>query len=118
MKKYAFLTVLTLLTACASAPTARGPDAALNTLVEEYFDVQLELSPLNATAIGDTRYDDKLDETTSPGFREKELGIQRAFLDRARRIDATKLSPSARITWEIFVGERELALAGQRFRKS
>src|SRR5688572_32451095 len=80
MKKYAFLTVLTLLTACASAPTARGPDAALNTLVEEYFDVQLELSPLNATAIGDTRYDDKLDETTSPGFREKELGIQRAFL--------------------------------------
>ena len=115
MKKYAFLTVLTLLTACASAPTARGPDAALNTLVEEYFDVQLELSPLNATAIGDTRYDDKLDETTSPGFREKELGIQRAFLDRARRIDATKLSPSARITWEIFVGERELALAGQKF---
>ena len=115
MRKYAFLTVLTLLTACASAPTARGPDAALNTLVEEYFDVQLELSPLNATAIGDTRYDDKLDETTSPGFREKELGIQRAFLDRARRIDATKLSPSARITWEIFVGERELALAGQKF---
>ncbi|MDF3019751.1 MAG: hypothetical protein K0Q92_1054 [Steroidobacteraceae bacterium] len=115
MKKYAFLTVLTLLTACASAPSARGPDAALNALVEEYFDVQLELSPLNATAIGDTRYDDKLDETTSPGFREKELGIQRAFLDRARRIDATKLSPSARITWEIFVGERELALAGQKF---
>jgi uncharacterized protein (DUF885 family) len=106
--------VAALLSACVSLP-ARNSDSALNALVEEYFESQLELSPLNATAIGDTRYDDRLDETTSPGFREKVLGIQRAFLDRARRIDAASLSPSSRITWEIFVGERELALEGQRF---
>ena len=93
----------------------RVADAELNSLVEEYFDSQLELSPMNATAIGDSRYDDRLDETTSPGFREKALGIQRAFLDRARRIDAARLSASARITYDIFVGERELALAGQKF---
>ncbi len=109
------LGVAALVSACASLPSTRSADATLNALVEEYFDRQLELSPLNATAIGDTRYDDRLDETTSPGFREKALGIQRAFLDRARRIDAAGLSPSSRITWEIFVGERELALEGQKF---
>jgi uncharacterized protein (DUF885 family) len=119
MKKFPLLVsaplVATLLAACAAGPSTRGGDAALNALVEEYFDSQLELSPMNATAIGDSRYDDQLDQTTTPGYREKALGIQRAFLDRARRIDGTGLTQSARITWEIFVGERELALAGQRF---
>jgi uncharacterized protein (DUF885 family) len=87
----------------------------LNSLVEEYFERQLELSPMNATAIGDPRYDDRLDDSTSPGFREKALGLERAFLDRARLIDATKLTPAARITYDIFVGEREQTLEGQKF---
>jgi uncharacterized protein (DUF885 family) len=103
------------LTSCATSPSMRGADRALDAMVEEYFDSQLELSPMNATAIGESRYDHRLDETTSPGFREKALGIQRAFLDRARRIDAAQLSASARITYDIFVGERELALAGEKF---
>jgi uncharacterized protein (DUF885 family) len=115
MKRLAILISSAALTACAAAPSQRGADADLNTLVEEYFDSQLELSPMNATAIGEYRYDDRLDESTSPGFREKEFGIQRAFLDRARRVDATRLPPSARITWEIFTAERELTLAGQKF---
>jgi uncharacterized protein (DUF885 family) len=93
----------------------RDSDRALNALVEEYFDSQLELSPMNATAIGDSRYDDRLDESTSPGFREKVTGIQRAYLDRARGLDPAGLSPSARITYEIFVSEREQALEGQKF---
>jgi uncharacterized protein (DUF885 family) len=104
-----------VLSACAAAPAPRSADAALDALVEEYFESQLELAPMNATAIGDSRYDDRLDETTSPGFREKALGLQRAFLDRARGIDAARLSSSARITYDIFISEREHSLAGQKF---
>ncbi|HWN46162.1 MAG TPA: DUF885 domain-containing protein, partial [Steroidobacteraceae bacterium] len=37
------------------------------------------------------------------------------FLDRARGIDAAKLSPASRITYDIFVSEREQALEGQKF---
>ena len=87
----------------------------MNKLVEEYFERELELSPMNATAIGDPRYDDRLDDSTSPGFREKALGLERAFLDRARLIDARKLTPAARITYDIFVSEREQTLEGQKF---
>jgi len=104
-----------MLAACSTSPPPRTPDAALFSLVEEYFERQLELSPMNATAIGDSRYDDRLDESTSPGFREKAFGIERAFLDRAHGIDAAKLSPASRITYDIFVSEREQALAGQKF---
>ena len=71
MKNYAVLLAAATVAACAAVPESRDSDAALNALVEEYFDSQLALSPMNATAIGDSRYDDQLDETTSPGFREK-----------------------------------------------
>jgi uncharacterized protein (DUF885 family) len=104
-----------MLAACSTSPPPRSPDAALNALVEEYFDRQLELLPMNATAIGDSRYDDRLDDSTSLGFREKVFGIERAFLDRARRIDSARLSPAARISYDIFVSERELLLEGQKF---
>ncbi len=87
----------------------------LNDLVEEYFERQLEMSPMSATAIGDSRYDDRLDENTSPGFRERQLAMDQAFLERVRRIDASGLSPTARITYDIFVSERELALEGRKY---
>ncbi|MEO8019059.1 MAG: DUF885 domain-containing protein [Pseudomonadota bacterium] len=115
MKNSVVLVAATLLSACAVPAQHRSPDSALNALVEEYFERQLELSPMNATSIGDPRYDDRLDDSTSPGFREKSLGIEQAFLDRARLLDAAALTPSARITFDIFVGEREQALAGQKF---
>ncbi|HTU64684.1 MAG TPA: DUF885 domain-containing protein [Steroidobacteraceae bacterium] len=115
MKKFAVLLGVAALSACATVPPKSSADAALNSLVEEYFEKQLELSPLNATAIGDTRYDDRLDETTSPGFREKTLAVERAFLDRAHAIDAARLSTESRLTWDIFTSERELALQGARF---
>jgi len=117
MKQPAVLLVVAAgLAACASAPPST-PDAALNSLVEEYFEKQLELSPMGATAIGDSRYDDRLDESTSPGFRESQLAVERAFLDRVRSIDATGLSPGSRVTYEIFVAERVQSLAGQPFRE-
>jgi uncharacterized protein (DUF885 family) len=115
MKRLSTLLATAALSACASGPQSGSPDATLNALVEEYFDRQLELSPMSATAIGDYRFDDRLDESTSPGFREKSLGIERAYLDRVRAIDATRLSANARITSEIFISEREHALAGQPF---
>src|SRR6187551_2384951 len=115
MKNFSTLLAAVALSACTAGPDVKSPDAALHALVEEYFDRQLELSPMSATAIGDTRFDDRLDESTSPGFREKSLGIERAYLDRAQAIDAPRLSASSRLTLEIFVSEREQALAGQPF---
>jgi len=117
--KYLLISLLVsgavLVVACTVKPATKSPDAVLDALVEEYFETQLELSPMNATAIGDPRYDDRLDETTSPGFREKTLAVERAFLDRAHLVDAARLTPRARLTYDIFTSERETALEGSRF---
>ena len=114
MKKL-FLLAAAVLGACAAPPATRTPESALNALVEEYFDRQLELLPMAATSIGDSRYDDRLDETTSPGFRERQHALDQAFLERVRRIDPSVLPPTARITYDIFVSEREIALEGLKY---
>jgi uncharacterized protein (DUF885 family) len=111
---YLVMLAVALLAACATSPSA-SPETMLNDLVEEYFERQLEMTPMSATAIGDSRYDDRLDENTSPGFRERQIAMDQAFLERARRIDASALPPTARITYDIFVSERELALEGRKY---
>src|SRR4051812_43002521 len=72
MKKPVVLLAAALFGGCAAAPQPQTPESALNALVEEYFERQLELSPMSATAIGDTRFDDRLDETTSPDYRARQ----------------------------------------------
>ena len=115
--KFPALLAAALLGACAASPPPQAalPEELVNKLVEEYFDKQLELSPMSATSIGDSRYDDRLDETTSAGFRERQIAVDQAFLERARRIDPAGLPPTARITYDIFVSERELALEGRKY---
>jgi uncharacterized protein (DUF885 family) len=120
MKNPALLLVAVLLGACAASPPPSPPEVVLpeervNRLVEEYFDKQLEMSPMAATSIGDSRYDDRLDESTSPGFRERQIALEQSYLERVRRIDPAGLPPTARITYDIFVSERELALEGRKF---
>ncbi|HEU4778933.1 MAG TPA: DUF885 domain-containing protein [Steroidobacteraceae bacterium] len=114
MKNPALLLSAALVCGCATSlpPSA---NSSLNSLVEEYFERALELSPMAATAIGDSRYDDRLDETTAPGFRARQAALDQAYLERVRKIDATGLSPTARITYDIFVSERELALEGRQY---
>jgi len=113
--KYPVLLAAALLGACTASPPPRAPETTLDDLVEEFFDRQLEMSPMAATAIGDSRYDDRLDESTSAGFRERQIAMDQAFLERARRIDPAALSPTARITYDIFVSERELSLEGGKY---
>jgi hypothetical protein len=59
MKKPLVMLAAAMLAACASYAPQTSPDAALDALVEDYFEQQLQLSPMNATAIGDSRYDDR-----------------------------------------------------------
>ena len=50
MKAPFVMVAAVLLAGCGSSPQRQDPGAALDALVEEYFDLQLELSPMTATA--------------------------------------------------------------------
>lgn len=112
-----------LLAGCAATPVAptapattrAAADAALTAVVEAYFESVLQLYPTFATYIGDERYNDRLEQAMTPEFLAQSRALETDYLARVRALDADALSPAARVTRDIFVSERELALEQLRF---
>jgi uncharacterized protein (DUF885 family) len=100
----------------AGADDARAtPAAALQQLVEAYWQARLELNPLLATSLGDSRWNHVLPIAISPEHRARSLATERRFLEQARAIRPEQLQGQDRLTWEIFVRGREQAIEGFRY---
>ncbi len=107
-----------LLTACLCAAGAAGAaalpeaaagsgDAALMQLADQYFDdYYFPTRPSDATAAGIHRYDDRLEDFSRAGLRQKIQALH-AFERRIQAVDATLLS-------ERVQGDRELLLSNIR----
>ncbi len=94
------------LAACASAPatTASGEgasateaaamspaDAKFAGLSRRWLDGWLALNPVNATQVGDHRFDDRLDQLDAPG-RQRIVDFSKAMLGELDAIDVNALS--------------------------
>lgn len=106
------LSVLSV-TACGLTSYA-DPTTEVGTLFREYREFQLRENPLEATAAGDPRYNDRLPSMALEDL-ERRVGEQRAMLERLRAIDSAPLSENARISYEML--ERELVLAIEGFER-
>jgi len=84
-------------------------------MFERYFEDVLRLNPVLATYIGDHRYDDRLPNSIGPAHLAEVRALNERYLAEARAIDPAVLSPADRISWEIFVRERERTRAAERF---
>ena len=77
---------------------ANAADRAFETFADQYLDELIEFSPVRATAIGDHRADDRLDEVDAAarererkafrGYREALAAIEPDTLSRANQVDA------------------------------
>ena len=89
--------------------------ATLTRTYDDYFEEALQLTPTLATAIGDDRYDDVLENTASAQFWNRQREIDQRYLQRVEAVPVTGLSPAQRISRDVFVRDRRLSLEGQRF---
>lgn len=88
----------------------------LNALVDEYFERGLALNPIQATFLGDPRYNYSLPNFLSPAAIESQRVYERYWLDRVREeIDRSVLEGQAALTYDIFVSQREQSIAGEKF---
>ena len=95
----------------AAAPAATGSASArLAKLSNDYWQGRLQASPVAATAIGDRRYDDRLDDN-SPAGRESDRRRLTAVLAEASAIPASELGPADRLTLSALVTEVQGELA-------
>jgi uncharacterized protein (DUF885 family) len=118
---------LAVLQGCAGTPAAPAPAASpaaapapavnrqLEALFEAYFEDTLRANPLLATYIGDHRYDDQLPNSIGPAYLAEARARNRRYLEALRAIDPAGLSPADRISYDIFLYERERELRGERF---
>ena len=94
--------VLAVLLATASSAFAQDADARLETFFKQYLDRYFELRPLEATRLGDRRFDAKLDDI-SPTARQRWLELwRRSLATLPKQVDYAKLSRDGQIDYEIF----------------
>jgi uncharacterized protein (DUF885 family) len=108
---YAAILATVLFTACettpppAAAPPPHTPtptDAAFEAISKRYLDEMMALTPINATSLGDHRFDDQLDDVSGTGYQRRAdlahelLGevqaLNQADLSRANQVDARLLA--------------------------
>ncbi len=103
-------------TASVTTSPADGTDAEyLAQLVEEFYARELEMNPLNATQIGDDRFDDRIANFYGPEYLAATEAMNREFLNRLKEIDASELQGQDWLTYEAFKLDREMAIEGEQF---
>jgi uncharacterized protein (DUF885 family) len=108
MKKLTYLLCLFAFVACKSGDAKKE----LSTLVDNYYEEQLKLNPVSATANGDNRYNDQLTIT----FTDSHLAKVKALLEKTQAslsdIDRDDLDDNDQITFDMLKRDVELGLEG------
>lgn len=104
----------------AAAPAAAAPQPAeraaqLSQLYADFWEASLALNPLNATFVGDPRYNDQMPDFFSAEFRAKEAAFNREWLGRAQAIGSDGLQGQDLLSYQIFVRDLESEIEGERF---
>ena len=109
------LLFLVLLCRFPTIGVSQQSDAALHQVFEDYHEQFLILFPLEATAFGDSRYNDLLSIDIDQGFAAKEAQFYKQILGRIRGIDRTDASESKRLAAETLEYELSMRLEGMQF---
>lgn len=94
---------------------ANGETAKLYRIVETYFDQYLALNPIQATLLGDHRFDDRFGDYASVSWVADSLGIEQEALERLQSVDLRELSGEDLVTYQAFKRQRELSIGGYRY---
>ncbi len=121
------LTLLTLSAAILAAPLhAQTPPAdvaapapsegqKLKALLDAYWEENLQRNPLQATAIGDDRYNDRFPNSLSPQWRAEDRALGEKWLKALEALDRAKLTGQDLLSRDILVRDLKEGLEGLRF---
>ncbi len=118
MRQISFLFLFTCLV-CSCATKQEASDktiksAKLESIFNAYWEERMLLFPLEATAIGDNRYNDKLPVTMSEVYREKTKLFFEKYLNQINELHED-LGEEDKISKELFLYELNINLEGLKF---
>ena len=89
--------------------------ATFDTLLASYQEGRLQLNPLEATFLGDNRYNDRLPNMLSEEYREESRAFHQDYLARLRQIDRDALDATDRVSYDVLEWDLDIALQGMLF---
>jgi uncharacterized protein (DUF885 family) len=109
------------LTACSQSsapppparPSALPPGAALNRLVDEYWDERQRLNPHSRSAV--LRFESASGYDITPQFLADSLDLERRYREALRAVPRGALDAEAQLTYDIFERERDVAIEGYTY---
>ena len=111
------LVVLSSLGACEQNASNKTLEANKNfaALTELYYQEGLKQNPLQATLIGDDRYNDLLPNDGSIAFREELKKFNQRFSDSLKNYDRASLSANDQLSYDVLKDELEINKEGYQF---
>ncbi len=98
---FVFITLLIAARSLATQPF-RNEDARLAAYFKDYLEEEIKHRPLDATRLGDHRYDHLLDDVSPAARAAGKKRLKRALAELPRRIDYRKLTRGGQIDFEIW----------------
>ena len=101
---------LWLLSTGISVSRAEDADAALSKYFQQYLEESFQLRPLDATQLGDHRFDDRLDDLSAQARAGWVAHTRKTLEELPKGVACDKLSPAGKIDFEVFHHELEKSL--------
>jgi uncharacterized protein (DUF885 family) len=118
MKKiFLFAACITAVVACKqkSNSDSTAENKAFATLCEQYYQDGLKLNPINATYIGDERYNDLLANDGSQAYIKEFKGFNERYLDSLGKYDRESLSANDKLSFDYLKDQLEINIEGLKY---
>ncbi len=112
-----FAFVALLITGCQNktGSSSAGKNKDLAAFFDQYYEARLKLFPLEATSIGDNRYNDLLPNDGSTQFLKQEHDFYAGYLQKLKNFKREDLSEEDQLSYDIFAYEAQIALDGLKY---
>src|SRR5260221_7464728 len=119
MKRLIFIGILSIAISCNQKHTQPMTDDIsknINKLFDNYYEERLQLYPLEATAIADSRFNDLLPADISDSYRQKLKSFYQKYQNELTTYDRAQLKGQDVLSYDMLKHEMEIQLEGLTFK--
>ncbi len=106
---------LALLFSCSNHENKSNTGKSLSSVLDTYWEERMQLYPLEATAKGDYRYNDKLTITIAESFRDSAKRFYEKYLNELKAIDTAGMNDNDKLSYRLFKYEMEMNIEGFKY---
>jgi len=111
------LSIFSMLAACKLSNSNQNmqDNKELAVLLDKYYEERLQLFPIEATLIGDNRFNDKMYVDFTDSYRQKEKEFFNRYLVYITKFEREALNDNDKLSFDIFKREMQINIEGLGF---